>query len=50
MNVLPETASDSPPTPQRDWRQLKVFVSLNSAFENADSQCREVKTGFFRKR
>jgi hypothetical protein len=27
-----------PPTPQREWRQLKGIVSLNSTFENADSQ------------
>jgi hypothetical protein len=32
-------ASESPPLPlQRDWRQLKEIVTLNSAFENADSQ------------
>jgi hypothetical protein len=38
MDILPKAASESPPTPQRDWRQLKGIVSLNSAFENADSQ------------
>ncbi len=44
MDILPEAASDfpspppPPPHPQRDWRQLKGIVSLNSAFENADSQ------------
>jgi hypothetical protein len=27
-----------PPTPQRKWRQLKGIFSLNTAFENADSQ------------
>jgi hypothetical protein len=35
MYILPEAASEFPhPTPQRDWRQLKGIVSLNSAFEN----------------
>ncbi len=38
MDILPEAASQSPPSPQRDWRQLRGIVSLNSAFENADSQ------------
>jgi hypothetical protein len=43
MDILPEAASEfppppSPPTPQQDWRQLNGMVSLNSAFENADSQ------------
>jgi hypothetical protein len=42
MGILPEAASESLPpfTPQRDWRQLKGIdvMSLNSAFENADSQ------------
>ncbi len=43
MDILPEAASElppppTPPPPQWDWRQLKGIVSLNSAFENADSQ------------
>ncbi len=40
MDILPEAASELPPSPsQRDWGQLKeIVVSLNSGFENADSQ------------
>ncbi len=45
MDILPEAASEfltpphpSPPTPQRNWRQLKGMVSVNLSFENTDNQ------------